>query len=580
VEQKSAADLFAPELVRYRARLRRQRRVRYLGWAALAVSVVWLALALLNLFNFASPNLILAGIGLTLAIPGAALLYEAARPADMAATASSLDGLLDNRQRMITSVELLAAGSDKPITEAQLASSATILQSTDPRTIYPARVPTTQALVAGGLLLLALGLFLLKEIHDSAPQAGGLPPSQSMVQAVPTSTPQSGLPDAAQQPARQTPQPQQQQSSQTPGASSTGGDQSTAGLSPGQAAQQAADSRTAQKALQRLAQALDQQSVTQGAADALRQGDYTTAANDLTNLGKNNDQLSDQAKQSLANALQSAAQDSPNTPDLQNAEQNAANALNQGDYAVTSDALKALAQAIQDTGSAVVPQQDLSKNFPDQNGQQSQQAQQGQSGQQGQQDQSGQQGQGQQDQSGQSGQRGQQGQNGQQGDNGQQGQNGQNGQNGQPGQNGQSGVGDSSQGNQGGVGGQPNQQGQQSPQNQGPNQSGDPNSLQGEGSQVQGPGAQALNVPGNPFVLDGNPDPNGNQTANQAYPNAPPALTLNGGAGGSTSPGAPARGAAVTANGETNSPPADRWGIVQKYFSGGGSGQQSNQSGP
>ncbi len=74
---KSAADQLAPEFIRYRSLIRQDRRRRYLGWAALAVSVVWLALAVLNFFNLASPSMILAGAGLTLLIPGAALLYEA-----------------------------------------------------------------------------------------------------------------------------------------------------------------------------------------------------------------------------------------------------------------------------------------------------------------------------------------------------------------------------------------------------------------------------------------------------------------------------------------------------------------------
>ncbi len=239
------------------------------------------------------------------------------------------------------------------------------MERVNPRKLYPARLPVPQLMLAGGLLFIALGLFILKGLSDDkALVAGNLPANPNTTQSVATSTPQSSLPGAAPQNQQQSQQPQPGQSSGTPLAGST---QGTGAVSPQQAQQQAADSRDAQKALQRLAQALDQQSVTQAAADAIRQGDYNGAANDLTDLGKNNDQLSDQAKKSMAGALSGAAADSSAAPQLQNAEQNAANALNQGDYAVTSDALAALAQAIKDTGNQVIPQQDLSKDFPDQN---------------------------------------------------------------------------------------------------------------------------------------------------------------------------------------------------------------------
>ena len=87
-------------------------------------------------------------------------------------------------------------------------------------------------------------------------------------------------------------------------------------MTPEEAQQQAEASREAQKSLQRLAQALDEQSVTQAAADAIRQGDYGTASSDLTDLGKNNDQLSDEAKHSIADALDQAAEDFGGHPRL------------------------------------------------------------------------------------------------------------------------------------------------------------------------------------------------------------------------------------------------------------------------
>ncbi len=92
---------------------------------------------------------------------------------------------------------------------------------------------------------------------------------------------------------------------------------------------------------------------------------------------------------------------------------------------------------------------------------------------------------------------------------------------------------------------------------------------------MQGPTANKLNVPGNPFVIDGNPDPNANKPGDGK---SPPAMTINGSPGGSsTEQTAPSQGGPVTANSENNSPPASRWGIVQKYFGGGSQQSQPSQ---
>ena len=98
IEQRAtAANMLSPELARYRALIRRERRRRYLGTAAIGVGATWLVLALLGLFDTASPALALLALALTVLIPAVALLYEAWRQPTLEQTAASLDSLLDNR---------------------------------------------------------------------------------------------------------------------------------------------------------------------------------------------------------------------------------------------------------------------------------------------------------------------------------------------------------------------------------------------------------------------------------------------------------------------------------------------------
>jgi len=71
------------------------------------------------------------------------------------------------------------------------------------------------------------------------------------------------------------------------------------------------------------------------------------------------------------------------------------------------------------------------------------------------------------------------------------------------------------------------------------------------------------NVGTNPFELEGKPDPNNIKPGDE---NDHPALTLGGGAGAGQ-PTLPSSGSAVTAPGESNSLPVDRWRIIERYFS-------------
>lgn len=137
------------------------------------------------------------------------------------------------------------------------------------------------------------------------------------------------------------------------------------------AAAQAAEHAAAQRrALDRLAQALREVSVGQAAAQAIQQGNYQAAASELAQLGENADQLSPEAKERLAAALQEAARDpSSQGSRLAELEQRAAEALAGSDYEAQRRALEELAQEVARLGPSATaaagdPPDELSEQLP------------------------------------------------------------------------------------------------------------------------------------------------------------------------------------------------------------------------
>src|SRR5207249_7495872 len=76
-EAKSRAPLphppLQPLLEAYRLRVRRERRLRYLALAGIAVGALWFAAALLNYLDSAFPGMALICLGATALLPGTAL---------------------------------------------------------------------------------------------------------------------------------------------------------------------------------------------------------------------------------------------------------------------------------------------------------------------------------------------------------------------------------------------------------------------------------------------------------------------------------------------------------------------------
>src|SRR4051794_8933719 len=157
-------------------RIRRERRLRFLGLAVLGAGAAWLLAALLYYLDLAPAGLFLVCGALTVLLPMLALAVEIVRRPSRIEVARRLDAVLDNRQRVVTAVELLAAGPRSALTEAQLASTAYLLGQVDPRRVAPNRSGPLFA-VGAGLLGLAFALFVLKGVPLSfAPvQPGRLP---------------------------------------------------------------------------------------------------------------------------------------------------------------------------------------------------------------------------------------------------------------------------------------------------------------------------------------------------------------------------------------------------------------------
>ena len=517
-------------LTRYAGRIRLERRRRYLSLSFLTLGAVWLVSALLFYSDLLDARVLPYALALPLLLPIIALVLERSRQPSTVETALAIDLRFDNQQRVLTAVELMDATEPKSLDTEQLSTTADLLTPFDARVVYPVRSPLPAYSLTGGLLLLAVGIILLK----GAPagfvpiQALGLPGNEQALSALVSPTAASGLPDSNKP--TETPQPD---ASQTAIAA---GSQGSEAPSP----EQQAASEDAQSGLDRLQQGLNEQSATQGAADSLKQGDYGEAADQLAELGQENDQLSEAAKSGLADSLDRAADESASTPDLQEAERSAAEALRKGNYKQIDEALKNLGEQLKDTAQDVIPQQELAQGFPEQ----SQQGQEGQ--QQGEQSdqQSGQQQQGEQGQQEGSQSQGSEQSNGSQGD--PQGQQGEQGGAGAQGE----------QGQQGGEG-QQNQSPGGGEEGEGDGQPGAP----GQGTRVGGPKDTAdPNVQGNPFELENQPG-----QGKPSQDGERPALTLEGSAGASGA-GPVKPGGAVNTPGESNRLPVERWQIIQRYF--------------
>jgi hypothetical protein len=173
----------------YRGRIRRQRRKQYLAYAALALGALWVAAALLTYLDLAPAGVGPLLLGLSVLVPAGALALEALRRPSLPQTAELVDRALDDKQRMVTALELTGHPQTRPLAQAQLASTAALLGRADPRAVYPARTPWAYFVLGAGLLLIALSLFVFKGVGDVfALQPGSLPDDQQAAAALASPT--------------------------------------------------------------------------------------------------------------------------------------------------------------------------------------------------------------------------------------------------------------------------------------------------------------------------------------------------------------------------------------------------------
>ena len=107
-----------------------------------------------------------------------------------------------------------------------------------------------------------------------------------------------------------------------------------------------------QQAADALAEALRDNAATRSAADALQQGDTQRAADELRELADQADQLSEQAQNDIADALDQAANDLQNQPELADRLRDQANRLRSDNPQAAQNALDDLAQTVEDLGNA------------------------------------------------------------------------------------------------------------------------------------------------------------------------------------------------------------------------------------
>jgi hypothetical protein len=262
------------------------------------------------------------GIGVALLLRPQLSPHEAAR---------RLDRRFHLDEQLATAIEI---AESKPAPEsvaarlvAQSNSTAQLLRR---RIAQRQRPPWNDLITLLALLPVALGLLILSGISDLNLVGATLP-------LPPLAAPQ----DPAQQFTDQPPPPPDQSGVLTPG---EGAPAPGAGQQPGQDQQTGAQGDP--RSLEALADALRDQSATRSAAEAIDRGDLSSAAQQLRELADQASQLSQDARDGLADALRDAAERiEAQDPALADRLRQSAEGLEQGGQQA-SEALDDLARAL------------------------------------------------------------------------------------------------------------------------------------------------------------------------------------------------------------------------------------------
>jgi hypothetical protein len=324
------------------------------GWALkVPISPLW----------YAVPLLVPLVLGLLISL----FFY----PAPIVA-ARIVDRRLELAEQLATAVEMVEEDADDPVALAQVQAAGEAATWSQENWRGGPRLGRDLALTAAFGFLAAGALLLTGPEGRMLFPRPPIPIAQE--EPKPEASPQAAAPKPEQP--RAVPSPQPQPNGRTAGVQRAvqeiGRSRESGSMDAGEAARrlgqaeaelsrQTQQSRTDQQALDRLGQAMDQISAGHEAAEALRRGDYEQAAREIAELGTESDQLSQEAKNQLAQALRQAANDSAASPELSQAERKAADALAGRDYEAARQSMSDLADQVTMRSRNVIPQSELGR---------------------------------------------------------------------------------------------------------------------------------------------------------------------------------------------------------------------------
>jgi len=308
-------------------------------WLAVAIGCAWLVLELTGGPALDVDRLAWIAGGLV----GLGFLFALLNRPNRRQVARMLDRSFGLQERVTTAVDNLGRavpreGERASVVYLQVADAANAVASIRRQSAFALRPPVRELVLAVACGLLMAALYFLRGVGDDIPPvAAG---------SVPVFTPAVDRP----------PEPEP----------------AVAAVDPGELAEvptseevreRAQRSNQLQRDLQELGQALADHPITREAAEAIQRGDYDAAANDLRDVSTSADQLSEAARQELAGDLeQAAAAMSPESSRLSGASQEAAEGLRQGEQAA-QEGVRQLGDAVEETGSEVIPQQELAQQM-------------------------------------------------------------------------------------------------------------------------------------------------------------------------------------------------------------------------
>ncbi len=319
-----------------------------------------------------SPETVLLGFWIVAAAaPVAGLITAFVMRPTVSQAARVVDLRLGLHQQLGTAEELLVRGSTERLASVQIARASALAGETPIHRAFPL-LPRMEAALAAILVVatsMVLVLVSLGVVFPNPLSLIHLPSfsSEAISEAVrdPFGKQREDSDQRSRSPAldsvRQSLESLEQQSLKgalTPGAAAAALAQATSELN-----RVANESRVHQQALDNLAREMQNTAAGREVAESLRQGDYDRASEQLKELGRQSDKLSEAARQELAQALNRAAAQSRLDEELSRAESDAAQALQRSDYSSTVKSMDELARATQDSANQVVPQQELAENW-------------------------------------------------------------------------------------------------------------------------------------------------------------------------------------------------------------------------